>query len=169
MEPVSYLQLWKNSAGYYNYGDYYKKGTQLELVDNYFVSTETLNNGAKKYFWFNSQSEKENKWEQFTPVVGNLNSQATAKGRNENTTITDLYKLSIDDLGRLLAYGQAVTKSYGGETKAAHNESGGAYGLLDFKYVGFDILGIPKNNVVEINSVVYNANEFGKLYLGCNL
>lgn len=121
-----------------------------------------------------------------------LNSEVTLKGRNEAGNLKSappIRSLSDDDLGRILAYSQVVfskeTEVRGfkdamawvlgtyGSTAARYESVGsggnGNYGLLDFKHVTYDLLGIDKSNLLEINGVVYNPNEAGNYLWGMTL
>ena len=168
LEPTSYLALWKNTDGYHDFGNYYKNpGQKIEFIDGYYVSSYSFKGkDNSQYTWYD---EKTNTWQKFTPANAKLNSDETAKGRDEQNKISGVRKITNSDIGRVLAYGNAVINECVSASTAALTESTGAYGLLDFKNVGYDLLGISRNDNVEIDGTVYNANEFGNFIWGALL
>lgn len=104
------------------------------------------------------------------------NSEITAQGRDlTKAPVTGITKLSDDDLGRVLAFGTQVIKNnrhYMAPTvmtaleESTGTGNNGNYGLIDFKYSAYDLLGIPNDNLIDINGTVYNANEAGGLLWG---
>ncbi len=97
----------------------------------------------------------------FTP-----NSVRTLLGRdddnNELGDFSGITKLSKADLAKLVAHGTAFISSapyYGATEQAALKNS--FSGELDYKHRAYEILGIDKSELLEIDGVVYNANEAG--------
>jgi RHS repeat-associated protein len=119
-----------------------------------------------------------------------LNSEVTLKGRNEEgdlKTVPAIRTLSNDDLGRILAYSEVVfnkensTKDWkdglawtlgthrttvARYQSVASGKNNGGYGLVDYKYVAYDLLGIDRSNLLQINGVVYDPNEAGNYLWG---
>ncbi len=106
-----------------------------------------------------------------------LNSQVTLEGRNEQGSHSGIRTITSSELGRVVAYGKQVFSERQHDIsdmliikdETVGTKSNGGYGLLDFKYVTYDLLNIDKDNLLEINGVVYNANEAGNYLWGAVL
>jgi RHS repeat-associated protein len=109
-----------------------------------------------------------------------LNSYTTMKGRDpvdKNSVdqrqlgnFTGVTTLSNAQLGEIIAWTQAVIDESGYSiapvARTASDETlptreNGWYGLLDFKIAAYDLFGLDKNQLLEINGTVYDANEAG--------
>jgi RHS repeat-associated protein len=109
-----------------------------------------------------------------------LNSYTTMKGRDpidskspDNRKLgnfSGVTSLSNEQLGEILSWANAVIsesdniiapviQAASEETLPTHEN--GWYGLLDFKIVAYDLFKIDKNNLLEINGVLYDPNEAG--------
>jgi len=169
--------------------NYYKKGKDGNLLLSKQASVEILNNVSTPEIHkleLTIGSTKLSNGKTFNIIQSySLNSEVTLKGRNEAgdlKTAPSIRTLSDDDMGRVLAYSSVVFEkateirdwkdvvawvmtTY--KTTAARYES--ASGLLDFKNVVYDLLEIDKNSLLEINGVIYNANEAGNYLWGMAL
>ena len=108
--------------------------------------------------------------------VANSERTLNARDQGANRVIpTGITKLDNKDIGRILAFGTQVIKNnqhyimpvlMTAKEESIGTADNGQYGLLDFKYVAYDLLNIPANNLLEINGTVYNANEAGNFLWG---
>ena len=109
-----------------------------------------------------------------------LNSYTTMKGRDpvdKNSVderklgnFSGVTTLSNQQLGKIIAWTRAVISEsdyvVAPVDRTTRDETlptpdNGWYGLLDFKIVAYDLFGIDKDELLEINGVVYDANEAG--------
>ncbi len=107
----------------------------------------------------------------------NINSPYSLNGRDSKAandgkmvSPTGITTLSEGDLAILVAYGlgiiddkyngSAIDAAYG-EAKGHPGDAAADGGLLDFKFLFDDLLATPFNDLIEIDGVLYNANEAG--------
>ena len=164
----------------YRNGKYYDNG--VEVTWEYVLNWITNNNGIAATYSFNTISSgnveisetKEGTSEGNTFKVDgkeyHANSYMTLMGRdNRNNSVgdfTSVYSLSSNDLLWILGHGANVIYDlYRGNVESAmFGES--IKGKLDYKNVAYDILGLNKGALIEINGTVYNANEAGNFLWG---
>jgi RHS repeat-associated protein len=180
--PINLIDLLGLDPVYRN-GKYYetdKNGEEYEVDWNYVNNWIQKNDGIAAKYTFSStngkteivSTEKGNAGLSFI-VNGKgytANSYMTLMGRDDkNNSVGDfsgIETLGIDEILRVLGHGSwaIFDKYYGGVEKAMLGESVG--GLLDYKNIAYDIFGLNRKSLIEINGVVYNANEAGNFLWG---
>lgn len=110
--------------------------------------------------------------------IYSANSYYTLKGRdNGNDNIGDftgVTSLDNTDLVYLIGYASYIIYdvykgSVEGTTSRESNAYYGSGNMLDFKTKAYDLLGIGRNQLIEIDGVTYNANEAGNFLWGMAL
>ncbi|MCC6837529.1 MAG: hypothetical protein IT234_03215 [Bacteroidia bacterium] len=143
----------------------------LEELDYKFIFMKTLKGENKiskiEKTVINQNSElKVNVSMSFNGNAYKLNSLRTLQGRDDkNNNYNDfsgVTTLSKADLAKLVAHGTAFiqSKPYYGDVELAA-KSNSFSGELDYKHTLYEILGIDKSQLIEIDGVTYNANEVG--------
>jgi RHS repeat-associated protein len=87
LEPISKIEDWKNTKGYYNYGNFFNDNSsenqQFELVENYFIySRESSKNQSREYFYYKVGEDMYHKFdpnnvEKQKPILVKFNGQNT--------------------------------------------------------------------------------------------
>lgn len=181
--PINLIDLFGLDPVYRD-GKYYDTdadGNEKEVDWNYVYNWLQNNDGIGATYSFKSKAGKnaeitgtdekgtDNSFS-FNGSKFTANSYATLMGRDDKDNsvgaFSTIYTMSESDLVTILGHGSAVIYDlYKGNVEMATlSESIG--GRLDYKNKAYDILGIDRNSLIQINGVVYNANEAGNFLWG---
>lgn len=177
--PTNLLDLFGLDPVYKD-GKYYDNGK--EVTWGYVYNWLQQNNKIGATYHLNSQpgknakiseTKKENQGNTFyyNEKKYTANSLATLAGRDDNDNsvgaFTDIVSLTEDDIIAILGHGAAVIMDlYKGGVEAAALGESGTNKKLDYKNKAYQLLGINRNALLEINGTVYNANEAGNFLWG---
>jgi hypothetical protein len=79
---------------------------------------------------------------------------------------TGVTKINDELLAKLMAYGLEVIEEENGSIYDAFKKESSTDAKLDYKNKIYDVLNIPKQNLLEINGILYNPNEAGNYVWG---
>jgi RHS repeat-associated protein len=190
--PINLID-WLGLDPVYRNGKYYETdddGNEYEVDWNYVNNWIQNNDGIAASYSFSTaggettitDTEKGNTGLGFT-VNGKeytANSYMTLMGRDDrNNNVGDFSGIdtwSEDEVIRVLGHAAWVIYDlyYGGVESAMFGESltkpdVPGSGKLDYKISAYDIFGLNRRSLIEINGIVYNANEAGNFLWGMAL
>ena len=142
------------------------------------VTTQYFQSKGTKFTLLNTKSVSMPlpfRWSKEAVINGKLyyaNSSITTMGRDNSPTrgsgdFTGVTSLNENNIAKLMAYGMnVIANDYNSNIDKAFKAESGTNAALDYKYKAYELLNIPKDNLLEINDVLYNANEAGNYLWG---